>query len=64
MCYIINSYCIEFYDKISSLEFSCGRGEGLNFNDKVGGPQFASKNDMCICLYDPRIPNIDPFMNN
>jgi hypothetical protein len=61
MCYYIKSFCIEFYDKNSGLEFSCGKGEVHNFTDKIGDTQYALPGDMCVCLYDPFSINREPF---
>ena len=62
MCYYKHSFCIEFYSKSNGLEYSCGKGEKLNFTDKLNQSQFARPGDICICLQDPTLKNIDPFI--
>ena len=63
VCYFNKAYCLEFYDLTNGLEYSCGKGEDKYFNDTIGGSQYAIPGDKCVCLYDPNIPNIDPFIN-
>ena len=62
VCYSNKAYCIEFYDRVNGLEYSCGKGEGKYFEDRMGGSQYAVPGDMCLCLYDPGSPNMDPFI--
>jgi hypothetical protein len=33
----------------------------INFLDKLNEGQYVYNGDMCICLYDPKLINIDPF---
>ena len=61
MCYYNKSYCMEFYDKHNGMEYSCGRGENIHFNDTLNEGQYATDGDTCICLYDKQIINTDPF---
>ena len=63
MCYYNKSYCIEFYDKDNGMEYSCGRGENILFNDTLNEGQYATDGDMCICLYDIKLINTNPFLN-
>ena len=61
MCYYNKSYCIEFYDKDNGMEYSCGRGENILFNDSLNEGQYATDGDICICLYDRKLINTNPF---
>ena len=49
VCYSKGSYCLEFYDKDTGLEFPCGKGERRSFTDRLGANQYAQHGDVCIC---------------